>query len=157
LKDRIWEKVQGWIERCLSVAGKEVLIKSVAQAIPTYSMSCFRLPRGLCQHNDGLLRNFWLGSKEGKRKMCWVAWEEMIKPKYLGGLGFRETKLFNMALLAKQAWHILQDGFYLSTRVLKAVYFPDQDYLPVLSSSRLLGKTRWQLGHHDGFLHHRGL
>jgi hypothetical protein len=70
LKDRIWEKVQGWMERCLSAGGKEVLIKSVAQAIPTYSMSCFRLPRGLCQHIDSLLRNFWWGSKEGKRRTC---------------------------------------------------------------------------------------
>jgi hypothetical protein len=59
LKDKIWEKVQGWMERCLSTAGKDVLIKSVAQVIPTYSMSCFRLPRGLCQHIHGLLRNFW--------------------------------------------------------------------------------------------------
>ena len=39
LKDRIWNKVQGWMEKCLSVGGKEVLIKSVAQAIPVCSMS----------------------------------------------------------------------------------------------------------------------
>jgi hypothetical protein len=73
LKDRVWNKIQGWMEQCLSAGGKEVLIKSVAQAIPTFSMSCFRLPRGLCQHIDGLLRNFWWGSKEGKRRTCWVA------------------------------------------------------------------------------------
>jgi hypothetical protein len=59
LKDRVWKRVQGWTEMCLSTGGKEVLIKSVTQAIPTYSMSCFRLPRGLCQQINGLLRNFW--------------------------------------------------------------------------------------------------
>lgn len=103
LKDRVWEKVQGWMEKCLSTGGKEVLIKSVAQAVPTYSMSCFWLPCGLCQYIDGLLRKFWWGGKDGKRKTCWVAWEEMTKPKFLGGLGFRKTELFNLALLAKQA------------------------------------------------------
>jgi hypothetical protein len=48
LKDQVWKKVQGWMEQCLSTGGKEVLIKAVAQAIPTYSMSSFKLLRGLC-------------------------------------------------------------------------------------------------------------
>jgi hypothetical protein len=73
------------------------VIKSVTQAVPTFSMSCFRLPTGLCHHLNCLLRNFWWGSKEGKRKTCWVAWEDMTKPKYMGGLGFRDFELFNLA------------------------------------------------------------
>jgi hypothetical protein len=40
LKDRIWKRIQGWIKQCLSAGGKDVLIKLVAQAIPTFSMSC---------------------------------------------------------------------------------------------------------------------
>jgi len=87
LKDRVWKRVQGWMEQSLSAGGKEVLIKAVAQAIPTYSMSCFKLPRGLCEHLNGIMRGFWWGSKEGKRKTCWVSWDTMIKPKKWGGLG----------------------------------------------------------------------
>jgi hypothetical protein len=37
----VW--VQGWIEQTLSSGGKEVLIKSIAQEIPVYSVACFNL------------------------------------------------------------------------------------------------------------------
>jgi hypothetical protein len=129
LKDRVWQKVQGWMEQILSAGGKEVLIKAVAQAVPVFSMACFKLPRGLCQHIDSIIRKFWWGSKEGERKTAWVSWEEMTKPKYMGGLGFRDTELFNLALLARQAWRILQDPNTLSARIIKAVYYPQGDFL----------------------------
>lgn len=70
LRDRVWEKIKGWMEKILSAAGKEVLIKSVAQAIPVFSMSCFRLPRGLCENIMSIIRQIWWGSKQGKRKPC---------------------------------------------------------------------------------------
>jgi hypothetical protein len=80
---------------------------------------------------DSLMRSFWWGSKDGKRRTCWVAWEDMTMPKYMGGLGFRDMELFNLALLARQAWRILQDPGALSARILKAVYFAEGEFLEV--------------------------
>jgi hypothetical protein len=82
------------------------------------------------------VRNFWWGSKEGK-KPCWVAWEEMVKPKFLGGLGFCDIELFNLALLAKQAWRILEDASSLSARILEVVYVPERDFLEAKLGSAL--------------------
>jgi hypothetical protein len=47
----------------------------------------------------------------------------------VGGLGFRDIKLFNLALLARQAWRLMQDLNTLSACILKAVYYPSCDFL----------------------------
>ena len=59
LKDRVWKRIQGWKEKLLSKAGKEVLIKSVAQAIPSYAMSCFDLTKTLCDAISSMIYRFW--------------------------------------------------------------------------------------------------
>ena len=61
LKERVWKKLQGWKEKILSQVGREVLIKSVIHAIPTYTMSCFKLPKGLVKELEVLIQKFWWG------------------------------------------------------------------------------------------------
>src|SRR4051812_37625074 len=129
LKDRLWSKVQGWIAHTMSTAGKEILVKLVAQAVPVFSMSCFKLPRGLCEHLNMLIRKFWWGSKEGQRKPHWVSWKAMTKPKSMGGLGFKDFELFNLAMLAKQASRLLQCPDSLSARLHKSIYYPNTTFL----------------------------
>ena len=61
IKDRVWKKLQGWKGKMLSKAGKEVLIKAVAQSIPTYAMAVFQLPIRLCEELDAMCVRFWWG------------------------------------------------------------------------------------------------
>ena len=51
-------KVSRWKEKLLTHAGKEVLIKSVAQAVPSYTMSCFLLPKKLCEELTRMIGQF---------------------------------------------------------------------------------------------------
>ena len=62
-KERIWAKMQGWKEKLLSQAGKEVIIKVVVQSIPTYSMSVFKLPVGLCKEIEAMIQKFCWGQR----------------------------------------------------------------------------------------------
>ena len=59
IKERVWRKLQGWKEKLLSQARKQILIKVVVQAIPTYTMSCFKLPLELYANIESLTRKFW--------------------------------------------------------------------------------------------------
>lgn len=59
LKDGVWNKIQGWKEHYLSQAGNEILIKSVIQAIPTYIISVFVIPKTFCNKLLSLMARFW--------------------------------------------------------------------------------------------------
>ena len=129
LKERVGQKLAGWKSKLLSMGGKEILIKVMAQAIPTYTMSCFFLPQGLCDDMERMMKNFWWGQKQQETKLGWVSWKRMCISKARGGLGFRNLKAFNLAMLAKQAWRILNNLSSLVARVLQARYFPTGNLL----------------------------
>ena len=63
IKEKLVKKLARWKEKLLSKASNEILIKAVAQAIPTYIMSCFKLPDTLCEELTSMIRNFWWGQK----------------------------------------------------------------------------------------------
>lgn len=68
LKDRLWNKLQGWAAKSLSKAGKDVLLRTVAQTIPSYAMSCFLLPKSLCVELERMMNSYWWGSQENNKK-----------------------------------------------------------------------------------------
>lgn len=59
LKDRLCNWVSNWCIRPLSLGGKEVFIKSILQAIPTYSMLCFLLPNSAYCEIVEIISKFW--------------------------------------------------------------------------------------------------
>ncbi|XP_028790032.1 uncharacterized protein LOC114746021 [Neltuma alba] len=54
VKNKMGLKVQGWKQRLLTFAGREIMIKAVANAIPIFSMSCFKFPKNVCMELDSL-------------------------------------------------------------------------------------------------------
>jgi hypothetical protein len=71
-----------------------------------------------------IIRQFWWGEEEDRRKVHWTSWKTLIKPKIQEGMGFRDSELFNQALLARQAWRLIQNPKSLDARLLKAIYYP---------------------------------
>jgi hypothetical protein len=83
------------------MAAKEVLIKSVAQALTIFVMGVFKLSAGFHEDYTKMIKRFWWGEEENKRKVHWVSWDLLTDPKFMGGMGFRDPSCFNQALLAR--------------------------------------------------------
>ena len=73
IKDKLRKQLASWKEKLLSKVGKKVLIKAVAQAILTYTISVFKLPDSLCDDLTSMIRNFWWGQKNDERKIAWLS------------------------------------------------------------------------------------
>ncbi|XP_058766718.1 uncharacterized mitochondrial protein AtMg00310-like [Vicia villosa] len=129
IKDRIWKRINSWRGRPLSKACKEIMIKSVLQAIPSYGMSVFILPDTLVEDIEKMLNAFWWGGASNNKGIRWLAWDSLTYPKNEGGLRFRDFKAFNMAMVAKQGWHIMNNQNTLFSKVFKAKYFPNSSFL----------------------------
>ncbi|KAL6566692.1 hypothetical protein OROMI_015096 [Orobanche minor] len=125
---RVEKKLKNWKAKFLSAAGRIVLIKAVAQAIPTYTMGCFLLPQSVCQKINSLMMNFWWGQRGEEKRLSWCAWEKLCLNKRDGGMGFRDITSFNQAMLAKQGWRLIQNDSSLLAQILKARYFPNRSF-----------------------------
>lgn len=130
LETKLKQRIGGWNKRILSRAGKEILLKCVAQALPTYTMSIYHLPITFCSNLEKIMNRFWWETKSsGGGGVHWLSWSRMCVPKKLGGLGFKRLHEFNLALLAKQGWRFLTQPDSLATKIFKARYFADGSFL----------------------------
>jgi hypothetical protein len=75
------------------------------------------------------ISQLWWGDVENDKKMRWFACWKLCYPKNEGGMGFRDFHSFNLAMLAKQSWRLINDPQSLYARVLGAKYYPQGDIL----------------------------
>ena len=134
VQDRLKSRINTWSSKFLSKGGKKVLIKSVAQALPTYVMSCFLLPKNIRSKLTSAISNFWWSNNQESRGLHWIAWDKLCLPLSEGGLGFRMLEEFNLALLAKQLWRLVRYPNSLLARVLRGRHFCYQSPLHVKPS-----------------------
>jgi len=100
LLNRIKSRLSGWSSKHLSFGGRLILLKFVLSSLPVYAL-----------------------------KISWVDWNSICRSKEVGGLGVRRIRLFNIALLGKWCWRLMEDRDSLWFMVLPARYGVDEGRL----------------------------
>ncbi|XP_072075672.1 uncharacterized protein [Arachis hypogaea] len=116
--------------------------------------------KDMSQEIHGILARFWWGQKGEEWRISWVSWDMMTRPKLEGGLGFKNLKAQNLALLGKQCWRIATQPNSILARILKGKYFrytdimraevgnlPSWDWRSILEGRKVTEKGLiWQIG-----------
>ena len=116
-KKQFWEPVINkinarlsiWKGRFLSMAGRVCLLKSVFTAIPLFYLSFFKAPILVCNRIISIQRKFLWAWGRDNRSISWVRWENVCKPLEEGGLGIKDVRNINNALLTKWKWRLMND------------------------------------------------
>lgn len=64
IKLRVLSKLSSWQSKLFSCEGKEVLIKAIAQVVPAYAMSVFKVSLSICKDIQKAIARFWWGGSE---------------------------------------------------------------------------------------------
>ena len=129
-KKKFWEPVINklksrlsvWRGRFLSMAGRLCLINSVLCATPLYYLSLFKAPEVVCKSIISIQRRFLWGWGKEKKPISWISWKDLCKNKDEGGLGIKDIRKFNYALMAKWKWRISSNDKGRWKEVLESKY-----------------------------------
>ncbi|GJZ81199.1 RNA-directed DNA polymerase, eukaryota, reverse transcriptase zinc-binding domain protein [Tanacetum coccineum] len=106
LVDKVRQKLCDWKNKSLSYAGRNQLIASVLSPMQVYLGSVFLIPTTVIKEIETLFKGFLWCNGDLTRGKASVAWKDVCKPKYQGGLGLKPLNLWNKTLLIKHLWNI---------------------------------------------------
>ncbi|GKV26615.1 hypothetical protein SLEP1_g35880 [Rubroshorea leprosula] len=121
-------KLASWKGRHLSFGGQITLINSVLSSLLVFWMSVYLIPKGILISIDKIHRNFLWGGEGEKKKINWVSWDKVCKQKENGGLGVRNLRKFNLALMGKWWGRLASSKEGLWREVMEGKYGKEGDH-----------------------------
>ncbi|CAN1148886.1 LINE-1 retrotransposable element ORF2 protein [Linum perenne] len=110
LVDKITARVTSWKAKSLSYAGKLQLVNSVVNAMCSYWLNIFLLPKTVIKNVEQICSRFLWGTNEKGHAKAKVSWDSVTLPRVEGGLGIRDLSTWNVACLARHIRAILMNS-----------------------------------------------
>ncbi|KAL2921104.1 LINE-1 retrotransposable element ORF2 protein [Bienertia sinuspersici] len=138
MTEKIVSKIRSWGTRSLSYAGRAQLVNATLLNLHTYWASMFFIPKKVLDQVTNICRTYLWSGQAMSSKTPLIAWDWVCRPKKEGGLGYKDSYTWNLALLGKYVWSIANKADNLWVKWINAVYLKDQDwknYMPAASAS----------------------
>lgn len=137
---KVVKMMNGWQGKTLSHGGRMVLIKSVFQSLPTYTLTTLNPPKNtMLLIEKHIIRFFW-GSTFEQSKYHWSSWKNLYFSKEEGGVGIRSLQDISNTLAIKRWWHF-RTKYSLWANFLKAKY----------CSKKHTVQEKWSKGNSQGW------
>ncbi|GJR75133.1 RNA-directed DNA polymerase, eukaryota, reverse transcriptase zinc-binding domain protein [Tanacetum coccineum] len=119
LIDKIKGKTEDWKYKYMSYAGRLMLIAAVLESISVYWASVFKIPKIMIKEINGVLKRYLWSNGDTAKGKAKVSWKQVCMPKEFGGLGIKDLKRWNEALLAKHLWNIAskKDSLWVKDKI----------------------------------------
>nr|GEX44939.1 RNA-directed DNA polymerase, eukaryota, reverse transcriptase zinc-binding domain protein [Tanacetum cinerariifolium] len=119
---KVRARLSKWKANTLSIGRRLTLLKSVLGSVSLYSMSIYKVPKGVLHELEMIQNDFFIGVDSSNRKINWVAWDKVLASKKHGDLGVSSYFAFNCALLLKWVWRFLSQDCSLWSQVVSVIY-----------------------------------
>ncbi|XP_021744396.1 uncharacterized protein LOC110710412 [Chenopodium quinoa] len=126
--DKIVARIKSWGARHLSYASRAQLVNTVLLNLHSYWASMFFLPKKVIDQVTTMCRNFLWSGEPFSTKSPPIAWDLVCRPKREGGLGFKESHTWNIAMLGKYVWSIASKEDNMWVKWVNHVYLRGRDW-----------------------------
>jgi hypothetical protein len=116
LLESLPNRLGAWGNKYISLGGRIVLLNAVLNAILVFYLSYLKIPVHVWKKIRMIQREFLWGGKQGRKKISWIKWDTVCRPKSKRGLGVRDVRVVNISLLTKWRWRLL-DGTNMMWKV----------------------------------------
>lgn len=103
--EKIADKLPCWKAALMNRAGRATLARFVLSAMPIHLLIAVNVPKWFTKAIDKIRRGFlWQGKDKANGGCCLVAWEKVMRPLELGGLGIPNLEVMAWALQIRWQW-----------------------------------------------------